>query len=206
MKDSYKYFSKFYDGLIEPLNSGLRSIGMKMLPPKSGMKVLDIGCGTGAHLVHYQKVMCQVFGVDTSPAMLKRARLKLGERADIRQVDARSLPFSDDHFDIILFSTVLHEMAPDLRIKVLTEAYRVLKRSGRILIIDFHPGPLKPIKGRFYKTIINIFEFAAGREHYKNSRQYLASGGIPALIDECQLGIEKYKIVSGGNFGIFVIK
>ena len=206
MKDSYKYFSKFYDSLIEPLNSGLRSIGMKMLPPKSGMKVLDIGCGTGAQLVQYQKVMCQVFGVDTSPSMLKRARLKLGERADIRQVDARALPYPDNHFDIILLTTVLHEMAPELRVKVLMQARRVLKESGRILVIDFHPGPLKAIKGRFYKIIINIAEFAAGREHFKNSRQYLASGGIPALIDECKLTIEDYKIVSGGNFGIFIIK
>ena len=188
------------------MNSGLRAIGIKMLPPKSGMKVLDIGCGTGAHLVHYQKVLCQVSGVDTSPSMLERARLKLGERADLRQVNASTLPFPDNHFDIILLSTVLHEMPPDLRKYVLLEAHRVLKESGRILIIDFHPGPLKPIKGWVYKIIINIAEFVAGREHFKNSRQYLASGGIPALIDDCKLKIENYKIVSGGNFGIFIIK
>jgi ubiquinone/menaquinone biosynthesis C-methylase UbiE len=206
MKDPYKNISRFYDSFIEPMNRSLRSIGFKMLPPKSGMKVLDIGCGTGAHLVHYQKVLCQVFGVDTSPSMLKRAQLKLGERADLRLVNASTLPFPDSHFDIVLMSTVLHEMAWDLRVKVLTEADRVLKESGRILIIDFHPGPLKPIKGRIIKIIINIAEFIAGWEHFKNSRQYLATGGIPALIDDCKLDIEDYKIVSGGNFGIFVIK
>ena len=206
VKDSYKIFSKFYDSLIEPMNSGLRSIGFKMLPPKSGMKVLDIGCGTGAHLVYYQKVLCQVFGVDTSPSMIKLAQLKLGERADLRLANASSLPFRDNHFDIILLSTILHELAPELRIKVLTEAHRVLNESGRILIIDFHPGPLKPLKGYIYKVIINIAEFLAGREHFKNSRQYLASGGIPALIDDCKMKIEDYKIVSGGNFGIFIIK
>ena len=206
MKDPYKRFARYYDSLIEPMNSGLRSIGFKMLPPKSGMKVLDIGCGTGAHLVHYQKVLCQVFGVDTSPSMLKRAHLKLGERADLRLVNAGTLPFPDSQFDIILLSTVLHEMAPDLRKNVLLEAHRVLKDSGRILIIDFHPGPLKPIKGWITKIVINMAEFVAGREHFKNSRQYLASGGIPALIDDCKLDIEDYKIVSGGNFGIFIIK
>ena len=206
MNDPYRYFAKWYDTLLEPMNSGLRSIGMKMLPPKSGMRVLDIGCGTGAHLVHYQKVLCQVFGVDTSPSMLGRARLKLGKQADLRQVNASDLPYPDDYFDIIILSTVLHEMAADLRKKVLTESHRVRKESGRILIIDFHPGPLKPIKGWIYKIIINIAEFIAGREHFKNSRQYLATGGIPALIDSCQLDIENYKIVSGGNFGIFIIK
>jgi ubiquinone/menaquinone biosynthesis C-methylase UbiE len=206
MKDSYKYFSRFYDSLIEPLNSGLRSIGIKMYPPKSGMKVLDIGCGTGAHLVQYQKVMCKVYGVDTSLSMLKQAKLKLGERADLQLVDARTLPFSDNFFDIILIATVLHEMDPDLRKKVLLEARRTLRLDGRMVIIDFHPGPLRGLKGRFYKTIINVAEFFAGREHFKNSRQYLASGGIPALIDKCKLKIENYKIVSGGNFGVFIIK
>jgi ubiquinone/menaquinone biosynthesis C-methylase UbiE len=206
MRDPYKFYAKWYDSLIEPMNSGLRSIGFKMLPPKPGMKVLDIGCGTGAHLVHYQKVQCQVSGVDTSPSMLKRAQLKLGEQADLRQVNASTLPYPDDQFDIILISTVLHEMEPGLRKTVMLEAHRVLKKSGRILIIDFHPGPLKPLKGWLYRIIINIAEFFAGREHYKNSRQYLATGGIPALMDTCRLHIEDYKIVSGGNFGIFIIK
>ena len=206
MKDSYKYSSISYDRLIEPFISGLRSIGIKMLPPKSGMKVLDIGCGTGTQLAYYQKVMCQVFGVDLSPSMLKRARLKLGERAELIQFNAKTLPFPNSHFDIVLLTTVLHEMAPELRTQVLKQAHRVLNESGRILIIDFHPGPLRGLKGRLYKTIINIAELTAGREHFKNSRQYLANGGIPSLIDECKLQIENYKIVSGGNFGIFVIK
>ena len=206
MTDSYKYFSKFYDSLIEPLNSGLRSIGIKMYPPTSGMKVLDIGCGTGAHLVQYQKVMCKVYGVDTSPSMLKRARLKLGERAELQLIDASALPYPDSQFDIILLSTVLHELIPDTRIKILKQARRVLNDTGRIVIIDFHPGPLRGIKGRIIKMVINTAEFLAGREHFKNSRQYLASGGIPALIDECKLEIEDYKIVSKGNFGIFIIK
>jgi demethylmenaquinone methyltransferase/2-methoxy-6-polyprenyl-1,4-benzoquinol methylase len=186
--------------------SGLRSIGMKMLPPRSGMKVLDIGCGTGTQLAYYQKVMCQVFGVDLSPSMLKRARLKLGERAELIQFDAKTLPFPDTHFDIVLLTTVLHEMAPEIRPNVLKQAHRVLNESGRILVTDFHPGPLKGLKGKIYKSVINIAEFFAGREHFKNSRQYLASGGIPALVDECKLEIEEYKIVSKGNFGIFIIK
>ena len=206
MKDSYRFFSKFYDFVLEGWNSGLRSIGINMLPPKAGMTVLDIGCGTGSQLIHYQHRSCKVFGVDTSPSMLKQARLKLGEQAELYQVSGGNLPFTDNHFDIVLLSTVLHEMEPELRKSVLSEAHRVMKDSGRILITDFHPGPLKPIKGWFYKIIINIAEFIAGGEHFKNSRQYLASGGIPALIDACQLHIEDYKIVSGGNYGIFIIR
>ncbi len=62
--DPYKRVSKLYDTLFEPLNKGLRAIGMKMFSPKEGMVVLDVGCGTGIHLERYQKAGCQVFGID----------------------------------------------------------------------------------------------------------------------------------------------
>ena len=64
MKDQYKNIANWYDRIFEPLNSGLRNIGMKMYPAKTGMDVLDIGCGTGAHLKLYQKENCNIYGID----------------------------------------------------------------------------------------------------------------------------------------------
>ena len=74
MKDSYKYFSRFYDSLIEPMNSGLRSIGFKMLPPKSGMKVLDIGCGPGDITFEIARKTQEVFATDISEGMISAAK------------------------------------------------------------------------------------------------------------------------------------
>ena len=42
MKDQYRKIARWYDMIFEPLNSGLRNIGIKMYPPKAGMAVLDI--------------------------------------------------------------------------------------------------------------------------------------------------------------------
>lgn len=206
MKDQYKNIATWYDKIFEPLNSGLRNIGLKMHSVKAGMSVLDIGCGTGAHLRLYQKENCDIYGIDLSPAMIAVARKKLGEKAHISLGDATNMEFEKNKFDLILCATVLHEMSQKMREKVLEEARRVLKSDGRILLIDFHPGPVRKLKGIYSKIIITISEILAGREHYRNYRHYMRNEGLPGLIDSMGFKIEDQKIVSGGNFGIFLLK
>jgi ubiquinone/menaquinone biosynthesis C-methylase UbiE len=88
---------------------------------------------------------------------------------------------------------------------VINEMRRVLKDSGHILLIDFHPGPIRPLKGWSTKTIIFFSELAAGREHFKNYRHFMAIKGLPAIIDEVSLGIEREKIVGGGALALFLL-
>jgi hypothetical protein len=47
---------------------------------------------------------------------------------------------------------------------------------------------------------------AAGREDYKNYRHFIKHGGLPGLIESINFEIEDRKIVSGGTFGIFLLK
>ena len=138
--------------------------------------------------------------------MLKVARNKLGDDADLKLCDATDTCFSDNKFDLILSSTVLHEMSQQVRENVLKEAKRILKKDGRILLIDFHPGPLKKIKGVISKIIITIAETLAGGEHYINYRQFIKNGGLPSLIKSTEFEVEAHKIVGGGTFGIFLLK
>ena len=204
--DPYKKIAKLYDSFIGPLTSGLRALGMKMFPPREGMAVLDIGCGTGAYLEHYQRAGCNVSGIDQSPSMLQVARNKLGESADLYMGDASNMPYQDKEFDLIIMSTVLHEMPREVRAVVINEAKRTIKEDGRILLIDFHPGPIRPLKGWLYKSIITFIEFAAGGEHFKNYRDFIANKGLPALISTPGLLIDQEKIVGGGNIALFLLR
>ncbi|MCA9734975.1 MAG: class I SAM-dependent methyltransferase [Deferribacteres bacterium] len=206
MKDQYKNIATWYDRIFEPMNIGLRKIGMKMYPVKSGLNILDIGCGTGAHLKLYQQEGCTVFGIDLSPAMLRVARRNLGNAAELQLCDATRTDFEDGKFDLILSSTVLHEMPHKVRIDVLREAKRILKNDGRILLIDFHPGPIKKFKGIYSKIIITLSEILAGREHYKNYRHFIKIGGLSSLIESLNFEVTEQKIVSGGNFEIVLLK
>ncbi len=204
-KDPYHRAAKFYDWLFHSVNDSLIAIGMKMFPPVPGMSVLDVGCGTGTLLARYQKSGCRIFGIDTSPAMLEVAREKLGDGAELSLGDATCMQFENNNFNIVTTMLALHEMDPETRDSVIDEIKRVLRKDGRILLTDYHCGPLQPIKGWRNKVFITLAEIAAGWEHYHNYRHFMKSNAIPNLVSRHGLIIEQQKIVSGGNMGIFVI-
>jgi ubiquinone/menaquinone biosynthesis C-methylase UbiE len=97
--DRYRILAKFYDRFYLPGEKAFQNAGMELYPPLENIRVLDIGCGTGAQLSLYAKNNSQLFGIDCSPAMIKLARLKLGNKADLRLEDASHTTFSNDMFD-----------------------------------------------------------------------------------------------------------
>jgi len=206
MNDPYRNIAGIYDRIFEPLNKGLRSLGVRMLPPADGMKVLDVGCGTGVHLRLYQESGCDVYGVDTSPSMLDIGRKRLGEGVDLRFADATKIPYEDDIFDLVLCMLVLHEMDQPTRMSVLAEMKRVVKSDGFILLIDFHAGPVQPLKGWFNRSIIFLTEVFAGRRHFRNYRHFMSIHGLPYLIEESQLKETQRRIVGGGAMSLYLVQ
>lgn len=206
IKDPYKYSAKFYDTFIEPSVAALRKIMLKMYLPKEGIRVLEVGCGTGSNLRLYQKIGCEINGIDLSPSMVEVATKKLGEKAHIKLGNASQMPYPDNHFDLVIAMLTLHEMPNSIRPLIITEMRRVMKQDGRLLIVDFHPGPIRFPKGWLYKITILFFERIAGREHYRNYRDFLANKGLPPLLRTNNLSVEKEKIVSSGNLALFSMK
>jgi len=203
--DPYRKLAKKYDNFVEPLTTTLRKIGMKVFPPLEGMLVLDVGCGTGTNLNLYHKAGCKVFGIDSSPAMLAEAKNKLGNNAEFLLGNASDMTYPDGSFDLVTGMLTLHEMPAQIRPQVLNEVVRVLKKGGHILLIDYHPGSVRFPDGWIYRAVIYIYEIAAGREHFKNFRNFIANKGIPGLIASHKLRVQKTKIVSGGNLGIYLL-
>jgi len=203
--DPYAKSARWYDSLVEPFARKLRMIGVDMFPPHESMSVLDVGCGTGTHLGIYQKFGCKVFGIDSSPAMLDVAHAKLDEYAELSLGDASQMIFLDESFDLILAMFVLHEMPAPIRSLVINEAKRVMRKTGRFLIIDYHSGPIRFPNGWFYRIVSIFFEVLAGREHFINYRNFMANRGMPPLIVENELLIDKQRIISGGTAGIYLL-
>jgi ubiquinone/menaquinone biosynthesis C-methylase UbiE len=107
-----------------------KSLILDLIAPRGGERVLDVGCGTGDHLLLFRRKGCDVTGIDPSPHMLKVAREKLGNRADFHQGCAEDLPFSDNEFDIVTLITSLEFTSdPD---RAIAEAIRVCR--GRIFL------------------------------------------------------------------------
>jgi len=205
MKDPYRRYAGMYDRLFDSMNKGLKLVGIRMFRPSKGMSILDIGCGTGSHLELYHRYNCDLYGIDLSPSMLGIARERVGDTAQLDLGDATDMPYEDDKFDLVISMLSLHEMSPETRSGVLNETKRVLKPDGRILLIDFHPGPYQPLQGWVSKTIILFSELAAGREHFKNYRQFMRTKGLSTLLAAHQMNAEKQSILAGGTFAVCLV-
>ena len=206
MSDPYRISARFYDSLFESMNQGLRLIGLRLYLPRAGTAILDVGCGTGAHLTMYQRYNTSLSGIDSSPSMLSLARKRLGNSADLRLADAAKMPFPSSTFDLVLAMLSLHEMAQKERAQVLTEMMRVMKDDGRTLLIDFHPGRVSTLQGWWTRVVILLSEIAAGRKHFRHFRQFMRLGGLPPLLQEAGLEIEKQRVVAGGPLALFLAR
>ena len=204
MTDPYRRIAAVYDAAVEPFNAALRRYVLKIARPEPGMKVLEVGCGTGTNLALFAVAGCDVSGVDLSPSMLDLAKKKLGDDADLHLGDASAMPFDDGAFDLVLGFLTLHEMPLEVRGPVVSEMARVAGKDGRIVFVDFHHGPYSFPKGWMYRAIIVPIEIAAGREHFRNHRDFLSRKGLPALIEDHGLTVEREKILGGGTMMISV--
>lgn len=204
MDDEYRRIAPFYDLLLDRFNEGLRGIGLKLYLPRTGMSVLDVCCGTGEQLLAYKERGSVVHGMDRSPAMLGRARRKLGDAALI-DADARTIPFEADSFDLAVCTLALHEMDPEDRPVVLVEMVRVVRPGGHLLLTDFHPGPVRFAKGWISLLGIFLAELSAGRRHFRNFRRFIRLGGLRPLVNGAGLHVVKEKIVGGGTFTVMLL-
>ncbi|MBI5653111.1 MAG: methyltransferase domain-containing protein [Chloroflexi bacterium] len=140
----FKFLTPLYDPL---LRWGMREITFKRrliqearIAPKS--RVLDLGCGTGTLTVLIKQIHsdAQVVGVDGDPTVLAIARAKaVRQNVSITFAEGMAFQLADrDHsFDRVVSSLMMHHLATADKQRALSEALRVLKPGGELLIVDF---------------------------------------------------------------------
>jgi ubiquinone/menaquinone biosynthesis C-methylase UbiE/DNA-binding transcriptional ArsR family regulator len=97
--------------------------------------LLDLGTGTGRMLELFGPQIERGLGLDLSLDMLALAR------CSVRQGDLYDLALPKDSFDVVIIHQVLHFLDDGAR--AIAEASRVLRPSGRLLVIDFAPHELE---------------------------------------------------------------
>jgi ubiquinone/menaquinone biosynthesis C-methylase UbiE len=123
------------------------------------MRVLEIGCGSGAFTADVARavgVTGEVYALDIQNDMLEQLKRKLGKAGnrDIKNVkpilgNAHALPFKDNFFDLVYLVTVLQEI-PD-KPRALAEIKRVLKPGGILAVTELLPDPDYPLKSTTIK-------------------------------------------------------
>lgn len=103
-------------------------------------KILDMCCGTGGVAFIIARKAGEdneAIGMDLSSGQIEIARKRNRLRnARFVEGDVTSTGFEDESFDKVFITHALHEMTRDIRLKVLTEARRVLKESGKVIVLD----------------------------------------------------------------------
>ena len=139
--------AKRYDLLNSLLSGGndrLWRIHMqRAVRPKPGERILDVAAGTGASAAPMAKAGALVTALDISEGMLEEGRKR---HPDIEFVhgSAEQLPFDDDAFDAVTISFGLRNVQQPRA--ALSEFYRVLKPSGRLLICEFSQPPVGVVR------------------------------------------------------------
>lgn len=138
------WLSPIYDWCCPKVGIGskFRNTTLRYAGLKPGEHVLDVGCGTGVLTRLAGKIVGptgRAIGIDPGPKMIAIARNNAAQEkshAEFWLAAIEDLPFGDNRFDCVLSSFMIHHLPPDLKLKGLTEVYRVLKPGGRLLVVD----------------------------------------------------------------------
>jgi len=158
----YRLYAPVYDGLAWPMERGRRR-AIEHLAPTPDDRILLLGCGTGLDLT-YLPNEARIAALDAVPAMARRTKVRartLGMTVDVRVGNARSLPFDDDAFDIVLLHLFLSVVpGPGA---VAAETARVVGPDGRVSIYDKfvpegeHPSLLRRVLNPMARILFSDF-------------------------------------------------
>jgi cytosine/adenosine deaminase-related metal-dependent hydrolase/SAM-dependent methyltransferase len=137
-KEGYRLWSTLYDSQPNPMLSLEQRFLEPLLPPVSGLDVLDLGCGTGRWLEKLaQSAPRSLVGIDSSPEMLARAAQKLKGRATLAIGDCEAPPLPASCADLILCSFLVSYLSNlDDFAKTIC---RLARPDADVFITDLHP-------------------------------------------------------------------
>jgi ubiquinone/menaquinone biosynthesis C-methylase UbiE len=141
-KNSIREFNKWadtYDGFFNRIYFSMSNkILANLIHLQPNQSLLDVGCGTGIFLEIFAKKIrgAKLYGVDISPEMVSVAKNKFRNYPNIKIVrgSVSKLPYEMNQFNYVVCANSLHHH-PDSE-KSVREMVRVLKRGGKLLILD----------------------------------------------------------------------
>ena len=158
---------------------------VKLFKKKNVKKILDLGCGSGRHIVYLAKRSFEVYGIDIASKgikitkdWLKREKLK----ANLRVSNIyKKLPYPNNFFDALVSTQALHHNKISNIRKLIKEIERVLKPGGLIFITVSKRGSKKDIpKEKLWKlkfiaprTFIPLSHDEKGLIHYWFNKRLL---------------------------------
>lgn len=183
-----------------------------LIPPLSGARLLDIGCGTGLSLEPFVDLGMNLTGIDASPYMLDKAAERLGHRVDLHRGTAEDLPFDDNSFDTALLFFSLE--FSDRPAKAIEEACRVAREQ---VVIGVHnryalQNMARRVKGFFFPDMYSHAHFFSVWELKimmtsilgKVPVKWRTTVQFPLLSGRLISRVERFRLIQWSYLGAFI--
>lgn len=208
--------SSKYDIMNDVMSVGVHRLWkdamMDWLAPRHGQTLLDVAGGTGDIAFRFlgRAENSSATVLDMTVSMLeegqKRAEAEaLSSRLQWVTGDAMALPFEDNHFDVYTISFGIRNVTriPD----ALSEAFRVLKPGGRLMVLEFSQLPNVGMQKLYdlysFSVIPRMGQVIAGdRDSYQylveSIRKFPDQTTFAQMIEDAGFGLVKYRNLSMG--------
>ncbi len=190
----------------------LESLIHSIMDLQPGLRVLDIGCGAGNHMLLLSKMGLDVSGVDASTYMVEQARNRLGRHCMLKTCEAEDLPFEDNEFDMVFMINTL---------EFVTDPLQVLREAGRVASRQVFIGVFNSLS---WGGISNRVQGLLGNSMFRNARffslwslkgllrQAYGSAPLtwkcivlyPEFLDRLGFISDNWSMVSSSPFGVFL--
>ena len=180
--DPYRLLAPFYIVFIEPLEKAIKDKIVAISGKYNFSNILDLCCGLGRQCVRLDKQGFKVTGIDSSQAMLRKARKISPPAIEYFEEDAGNTHFEDNAFDCIILCFSLHEKEQGKREEIVKEVKRLVKPEGKIIIVEYSTSRrhskriIFKLPGLIMRIGIWFIEICAGREHYENYKDWTKRG------------------------------
>jgi SAM-dependent methyltransferase len=147
--EGYRLWAPHYDAELNPLVALERRAMTGFLRGLRPANVVDVACGTGYWMRHWEQAGANVFGCDACCEMLPAS----GKRV---AANAEALPFADRIADLVICSLSLgyfHQLQT-----VFAEIARILRPGGCLALSDMHPESLRTGWKRSFRLGVQVFE------------------------------------------------
>lgn len=171
----YTFISLGYS-LLDKLWLGVKGVNprkiIEEIIPNEKYNILDMCCGTlcNSYPIALKNDKNEIVGIDRSKSMLKYAnkKIKNGNLNNIKTIctDALNTKFESNSFDYIIIGLILHECSSDFRGELLNEAKRLLKKDGKIIILDWDKQNSFSRKIKF--SILYLIEMIGNPKYFKD--------------------------------------
>jgi demethylmenaquinone methyltransferase/2-methoxy-6-polyprenyl-1,4-benzoquinol methylase len=165
--EMFNNISGNYDFLNHFLSLGIdivwRKKAIKLLKKEEPKTILDVATGTADFAIQSMSLKPEkVIGVDISDGMLDQGRIKIREKGlekiiELQNGDSEDLPFEDNYFDAVIVAFGVRNFE-NLELG-LSNILRVLKKGGRLVVLEFSKPksfPMKQLFGFYFKNILPL--------------------------------------------------